>query len=358
MFDVSDLAIVAPGIRYAEECVFHVGCDALVRRPRGWRERLTPMKQATARHDTPLLGFVGLGNMGAPICLRLLQHGYQVTVFDVERERMNHLVEAGARAADSLAALGAASDVVLLSLPTSTIIEEVTLSPDGLAHTMRAGSALIDLSSAQPSSSRRIASELATRGVSMLDAPVSGGVPRARDGDLTVMAGGDPELFERYRPILEAFSSAQFHVGPVGAGDLVKALNNLLSATTLASAAEVVSLAERAGLDPERFIDVVNRSSGRSNSTEVKFPRYILNHSFADGFALALMDKDVHIALQAAAEIGAPLPIGSLVARIWRSAAEAGFAQQGHTAIYAYLEERLRESGEALSPVAPEQELD
>ncbi len=304
------------------------------------------------RRATPRLGFVGLGNMGAPICLRLLQRGYQVTVFDIARERMTPLVEAGAQAADALAALGATCDVILLSLPASDIIEEVTLGPEGLAQAMRPGSALIDLSSAQPSSTRRIASALASRGVSMLDAPVSGGVPRARDGSLTVMAGGDRAAFERHRPILEAFSSAQFHVGPAGAGDLVKALNNLLSATTLASAAEVVLLAERAGLDPERFIEVVNTSSGRSNSTEVKFPRYILPRSFADGFALALMDKDVRIAMQAAAELDTPLPIGSLVAQIWRAAADAGFAHQGHTALYAYLEERLRDTAPR-SPAPP-----
>lgn len=304
------------------------------------------MEHETTQHDAPRLGFVGLGNMGAPMCLRLLQREYQVDVFDIVRERMASIVEAGARAADSLAAIGAACDVILLSLPSSDIIEDVVLGPEGLATAMRPGSAIIDLSSAQPSSTRRIASALADRGVSMLDAPVSGGVPRARDGSLTVMVGGDRADFERCRPILEAFSNAQFHVGPVGAGDLVKALNNLLSATTLASAAEVVMLAERAGLDPQLFVEVVNTSSGRSNSTEVKFPRYILPRTFADGFALALMNKDAQIAIQAAAELDVPLRIGSLVAQIWREAAEAGFSQQGHTAIYTYLEERLQE-GEA-----------
>lgn len=301
------------------------------------------MKQAKNQSKVQRLGFVGLGNMGAPMCLRLIQRGYQLTVFDVDGERMTPLVEAGAQAAESLAALGAACDIALLSLPTSNIIEAVALGEGGLASAMRKGSVLIDLSSAQPSSTRRIATALASRGVAMLDAPVSGGVPRARDGSLTVMVGGDYAIFQRCRPILEALSTAQFHVGSVGSGDMVKALNNLLSATTLASAAEVVLLAERAGLDPAQFIEVVNTSSGRSNSTEVKFPRYILPRTFADGFGLALMNKDVQIALQAAAELDVPLPIGSIVAQIWREAADAGFIQRDHTAIYAYLEERLRE---------------
>ena len=303
------------------------------------------MRRKTAHDDTPqlpLLGFIGLGNMGGPMCLRLLEHGYQVEVFDIDAARVAQFVEGGAKAAPSLTQLGAECEVVLLSLPTSAIIEEVVFGPGGLAPAMLTGSVLIDLSSAQPSSTRRIASALATRGIAMLDAPVSGGVPRARDGTLAVMVGGDRAVFERCRSILEAISTAQFHVGSVGAGDLVKSLNNLLSSITLASAAEVVLLAERAGLDPAQFIEVVNTSSGRSNSTEVKFPRYILPRTFADGFALALMNKDVQIALQAAAELDYPLPIGSVVAQLWRTAADAGFAQEGHTAIYRYLEDRLK----------------
>ncbi len=310
------------------------------------------MTHTTAQDDSQPLGFVGLGNMGTPMCLRLLQQGYRVEVFDIDTMRMANLVEAGARAATSIAELGAACDVVLLSLPTSDIIEDVALSSEGLAPAMQHGSVLIDLSSAQPSSTRRIASTLAARGVAMLDAPVSGGVPRARDGTLTVMVGGDVAVFERCRAILQAISTAQFHVGSHGAGDMVKALNNLLSATTLSSAAEVMLLAERAGLDPTQFIEVVNVSTGRSNSTEVKFPRYILTRTFADGFALALMNKDVQIALQAAAELDYQLPIGSVVAQLWRAAADAGFAQEGHTAIYSYLEDRLADAapGQGLAP--------
>lgn len=299
------------------------------------------MKRKTAQDDIPRLGFIGLGNMGGPMCLRLLQHGYQVDVFDIDAARIARLVEGGATGAPSLTVLGAGCEVVLLSLPTSAIIEQVVLGPNGLASAMRTGSVLIDLSSAQPSSTRRIASALADCGIAMLDAPVSGGVPRARDGTLAVMVGGDRAVFERCRSILAAISTAQFHVGSVGAGDLVKSLNNLLSATTLASAAEVVLLAERAGLDPAQFIEVVNTSSGRSNSTEVKFPRYILPRTFADGFSLALMSKDVQIALQAAADLDCPLPIGSVVAQLWRAAADAGLAQEGHTAIYNFLEDRL-----------------
>lgn len=289
----------------------------------------------------PTIGFVGLGNMGTPMCERLVAHGYHVDAFDIDPSRIAVLAQAGAQAAGSLSELGGLCDVVLLSLPNSEIIEEVVLGPGGLENSMHQGCALIDLSSAQPASTRRIARALAARGIAMLDAPVSGGVPRARDGTLTVMVGGDQRTFERCRPILEALSSAQFYVGPAGAGDLTKALNNLLSATTLASAAEVVVLAERAGLDPDQFIAIVNASTGRSNSTEVKFPRYILTRTFADGFALALMDKDVQIALGAAAEVGMHLPISAIVGQLWRDAAQTGLGAAGHTRIYEFLEARL-----------------
>jgi 3-hydroxyisobutyrate dehydrogenase len=293
--------------------------------------------------STLKLGFVGLGNMGTPMCSRLLARGYPVDAFDIDSSRVAALAEAGAHPAASLATLGASSDIVLLSLPNSDIIEEIVLSPGGLGDAMRPGSALIDLSSARPASTRHIAAALAARNITMLDAPVSGGVPRARDGTLTVMAGGDQATFERCRPILEALSSALFYVGPSGAGDLTKALNNLLSATTLASAAEVVLMAERAGLDPAQFVAVINASTGRSNSTEVKFPRYILPRTFADGFALGLMDKDVQIALGAATELGIHLPIGTVVAWLWHAAAQADLEAAGHTRIYEYLEAQLTE---------------
>ncbi len=289
----------------------------------------------------PRLGFVGLGNMGAPMCERLLAHGYHVDAFDIDPTRGAALADAGAHAAASLSELGGLCDVVLLSLPNSEIIEEVVLGPGGLERSMHQGNVLIDLSSARPASTRLIARALAGRGIAMLDAPVSGGVPRARDGTLTVMVGGDQPTFERCRPILEALSSAQFYVGPAGAGDLTKALNNLLSATTLASATEVVLLAQRAGLDPVQFIAIVNASTGRSNSTEVKFPRYILTRTFADGFALGLMDKDVQIALGAAADAGMHLPISDAVGQLWRDAAQAGLGAAGHTRLYEFLEARL-----------------
>ena len=196
----------------------------------------------------PRIGFVGLGNIGFPMCRRLLESGYEVLVYDVNPGAVSRLEDTPAEPADSLKAL-AAADVVLLSLPGSDVVEEVVLGEGGLAEGLSSGKVLIDTSSSRPSSTRDLAKKLAESGVEMLDAPVSGGVLRAEEGKLAVMVGGREEVFERWREVLESFGEKIFHVGDHGAGHLVKSLNNLLSATTLASAAEAVILAEKAGVD-------------------------------------------------------------------------------------------------------------
>jgi 3-hydroxyisobutyrate dehydrogenase-like beta-hydroxyacid dehydrogenase len=285
----------------------------------------------------PRIGFVGLGNIGFPMCRRLLESGYEVLAYDANPEAVSRLEDTPAEPADSLKAL-AAADVVLLSLPGSDVVEEVVLGEGGLAEGLSPGKVLIDTSSSRPSSTRDLAKKLAESGVEMLDAPVSGGVLRAEEGKLAVMVGGREEVFERWREVLESFGEKIFHVGDHGAGHLVKSLNNLLSATTLASAAEAVILAEKAGVAPEALLEVINAGNGRSYSTEVKFPKFILDRSFDDGFALGLMVKDLKIALETAAEMGHPMFSGSSISQLWQAAAARGYGLEGHTSIYAFLE--------------------
>ena len=286
----------------------------------------------------PRLGLIGLGNMGEPICRHLLEEGYEVLVYDIDREAMARLDDTVAEPAEGPRALASAADVVILSLPNSGVVEEIVFGEDGLLEGLLPGRVVIDTSSSKPSSTRTIARRLAQAGVDMLDAPVSGGVLRAREGTLAVMVGGKREVFERCSPILQAFGGRIFFVGDHGTGHLTKALNNLLSATTLASAAEAVILAEKAGLSPDLFVEVINASNGRSYSTEVKFPKYILNRSFDDGFATALMSKDLKIALEAAAEMDFPMLIGSVVVQIWQASVAQGNGTRNHTEIYAFLE--------------------
>jgi len=297
----------------------------------------------------PRIGFVGLGNIGFPMCRRLLESGYEVLAYDANPEAVSRLEDTPAEPADSLKAL-AAADVVLLSLPGSDVVEEVVLGEGGLAEGLSSGKVLIDTSSSRPSSTRDLAKKLAESEVEMLDAPVSGGVLRAEEGKLAVMVGGREEVFERWREVLESFGEKIFHVGDHGAGHLVKSLNNLLSATTLASAAEAVILAEKAGVAPEALLEVINAGNGRSYSTEVKFPKFILDRSFDDGFALGLMVKDLKIALESAAEMGHPMFSGSSISQLWQAASARGYGLEGHTSIYAFLEtlsgeDQKRETG-------------
>lgn len=287
----------------------------------------------------PTVGFVGVGSIGRPMCLNVAKGGFSVVAYDASPEAREVLAGTGVGVAGSLAEVARSVDVCVLSLPNSDVVEEVVLGEDGLLEGLSEGDVVVDTSSSRPSSTREVARRLAQRGIGMLDAPVSGGLLRAEVGDLAVMVGGEPGLLEGCRAVLEAFSANIFYVGGSGSGHMAKALNNLLSATTLASAAEALLLGERAGLDPEKLVEIINASSGRSASTEVKFPRYVLNRAFDDGFAISLMNKDVGIALDTASELGFPTIMGSVVGQVWRAAVAQGFGGEGHTAIYAFLEE-------------------
>jgi 3-hydroxyisobutyrate dehydrogenase-like beta-hydroxyacid dehydrogenase len=298
----------------------------------------------------PEVGFVGVGNIGAPICRHLIDGGYPVAVFDADPRALEEFRGTAATIASSLTDLARRSEVVVLSLPDSDVVERVVLGEEGLlADGLSGGKVLIDTSSSRPSSTRRIAAHLAEKGIDMLDAPVSGGVLRAREGSLAVMVGGEEEVYERHRELLGSFGSQIFYVGGHGAGHMTKCLNNLASATTLAASAEIVLLGVRAGLEPEKLVEVINASSGRSYSTEVKFPRYVLNRAFDDGFAIHLMSKDVKIALDTAAELRGPMLIGSAVGRVWEEAVSQGYGSESHTAIYAFIEKMMEQTG-------PEQE--
>jgi len=287
----------------------------------------------------PVVGFVGVGSIGRPMCLSIAKGGFPVVAYDASPDVREGLAGAGVGVAEALAEVARRAKVCVLSLPNSDVVEEVVLGGGGLLGELSEGDVVVDTSSSRPSSTREVARRLAERGIGMLDAPVSGGLLRAEVGELAVMVGGEPGHFERCRAVLEAFSARIFYVGESGSGHMAKALNNLLSATTLASAAEAVLLGERAGLDPEMLVDIINASSGRSASTEVKFPRYVLNRAFDDGFAISLMNKDVGIALDAASELGFPTIMGSVVGQVWRAAVARGFGGKGHTAIYSFLEE-------------------
>ncbi len=289
--------------------------------------------------DMPRIGFIGVGKMGAPMARRLLAAGYIVTAYDLRGEALDAVQRDGAGAAESPAEIARGSNVVITMLPNSRAVEQAVYGEDGLSTVMRPGQILIEMTSSHPGVTRRIASDLAPKGVRVLDAPVSGGVRGAVEGTLCIMVGGPADVLDACRPALEQLGRDIIHVGDSpGDGDTAKTINNLLSATTIWSAMEAVVLGVKSGLAPERLLDAVNRSTGRSYTTEAKFSRYVLPRDFTAGFTVGQYLKDLNICLDVADGLGAPLLLGAVVRQAWAIAAHEGMADLDHTALVTLLE--------------------
>ena len=282
------------------------------------------MSSDTAR---PRVAFAGLGAIGLPMARHLAGNTDLVVWNRTAAKASRFAAETGARMAGTPAAAATGAEFFFLCLPTSADSEAVLFGPDGAAGVMLRGSVVIDCTSGDPATSRRIAERLALMGISFVDAPVSGGVVGAVAGKLTVMAGGDPETLERARPILTLFAAKIVHCGAVGTGDAVKAANNALLAVHIWSTAEVLAAVCKLGVDPAVALDVINASSGRSNSSMNLIPERVLDGSFPRTFRLALLDKDVRIAADLARETGTPAELLDLTARLFAEAhAELGEA--------------------------------
>jgi len=284
------------------------------------------------------VGIVGIGHMGLPMARRLLAAGYPVVVYDVAPDGVQLAVTDGAEAAESLAALGERCRTVITMLPDSTIIDAVVRA-QGLGDAMMPGSTLIDMSTAVPARTVTLARWLAEREIGMLDAPVSGGVAGAEHGSLTIMVGGPRPLFERYIPLFEALGKMIHYVGGTGAGHTIKAINNMVSATTMAVTSEALALAVKAGIEVETALAVINSGTGRSWSSEYKFPTFVLNHAFNSGFSIGLMRKDVDIAIELGQEYAVPLFVAAAAQQLYRFAIGHGLSEQCHTTIATILEE-------------------
>jgi 3-hydroxyisobutyrate dehydrogenase len=291
------------------------------------------------------VGFVGLGHMGRPMACRLLAAGVPLALFDARPDAVDRVVsEAGGAPAASLLELARQSDVVITMLPDSIAVRAVIVGndagpPDRLLDALRPGSVLIDMGSSVPTETQALGRILAARGVAMLDAPVSGGVARAVSGGLSIMIGGEAAVIARCRPLLDVLGRQLFEVGSLGAGHALKALNNLASAAGLAVAAEALLIGRRFGLDARRMLDVFNASSARNNSTETKFAQFVFSRSFASGFSLDLMVKDLATALDLADATATPAPLSVACRDLW-TAAQADLGRGAdHTAIVRWLEE-------------------
>jgi 3-hydroxyisobutyrate dehydrogenase len=286
-------------------------------------------------HDA-VVAFVGLGAMGTPMAVRLVAGGHVVRGFDVSEEARTRVAALGVPTVETAAKAVEGSDVVILMLPDSNVVEAVLLSEAVLAQ-LTPSTIVIDMSSSEPLRTRALAEALSARGVSLIDAPVSGGVAGATKGTLTVMVGGESTVLDHVRPVLDTFGKV-VHAGPVGSGHAVKALNNLLSATHLLITSEAILAGEEFGLDPEVMLSIFNGSSGRSGSTENKWPNFILPGTFNSGFGLRLMLKDMKIAVDLAKQGGVPCELGAEAVTLWAEAAQELPPTADHTEIARWLQ--------------------
>jgi 3-hydroxyisobutyrate dehydrogenase len=291
------------------------------------------------------VGFVGLGRMGDPMVRRLAAAGVDVRGHDAApgpRTTFADLVTIVDKPAEVVPTDGEGPPVVVLMLPDSNVVEAVL--GEGLLDALTPGTLLVDMGSSEPMRTKALAERVAARGAVMIDAPVSGGVSGATAGTLTIMVGGPDAEVAAITPLLAVLGRVR-HVGPVGAGHALKALNNLMSASHLLASSEALLAGERFGLDPAVMLDAVNGSSGRSGSTENKWPNFVLPETYNSGFALALMVKDIRIALGLAEATGAPSALAARTVELWSEAAAALAPDADHTEIVRWLR-----AGESTDP--------
>ncbi len=294
------------------------------------------MKPSNASSSLPRVGYVGLGIMGRPMAGHLLDAGYPLTIFNRTRAKAASLAAAGARVADSPQAVAEASDIIFTNVTDSPDLEAVVLGGGKQAASIiegaRPGSVVVDNSTVAPATATRIATLLKDKGVHFLDAPVTGGEKGAIEATLAIMVGGDEESFQRVLPLLQRLGKTVLHVGPNGAGQMTKAINQILGAIHLCAMAEALALAKAAGLDPEKTRQIVANGAAGSWMLTNLAPRAIAG-DFRPGFKAGLQNKDLRIALEAAAQLGLDLPITQLAWRDFQRLVDMGCGDEGTQAI-------------------------
>lgn len=284
------------------------------------------------------IGFIGIGAMGKPMARNLLTAGYDLTVYDVNKNAVTEMVAQGAREAATPRDLAAGVEAVITMLPNYNIVKACLEGQDGVLAGAREGTVIIDMSSVAPVQTQEMAKLAKQKGLSYIDAPVSGGVAGAEKGTLTIMVGGEGEIVEKVMPILRTMGKKIYHVGPVGSGDTVKLVNNLLLGINMAAVAEAMVLGVKAGLDPKVLLDIISSSSGRSYALEAKVPGFIMQGNFEPGFAIDLQYKDLELAIQTAKELKVPMLLTTLAQQIFEQARAAGMGGKDISAVVLPLE--------------------
>ncbi len=290
------------------------------------------------------VGFIGLGNMGNPMALNLLKKGYAMRVFDNHASTMQNLVAAGATGATTAEEVIASADVLFTSLPGSPEVEPFYLAAGGALDQAKTGAVLVDLSSVLPATSRKIEAAARARGLRFLEAPVSGGVTGARAATLAVMTGGEAAVLDAVRPLLEAIGQHIYHVGPAGAANTIKAINNMMSTVNACAMMEGFAVGLKAGLDLKTMADIVKASSGNSNAL-MRVDRALIPRDFEPGFKVALMNKDLDTFHAIAKEVRVPVSFSNMAQHYQQSALAAGLGEKDTSVIFTLIEQRAALAG-------------
>ena len=285
---------------------------------------------------TTSVGFIGVGNMGNPMAGNVLKN-FPLTVFDLNPATASNLIAAGARKAGSVQEVLDQSEIVMTCLPASPDVEALYLAAGGLIERARRDTILIDLSSVLPSTPRKLEPKAKERGVHFLEAPVSGGVTGARAATLAIMTGGDPAVLERVRPILKTIGPNIYHVGPVGTGNTVKAINNMMSSVNSLAMMEGLVLGMKAGIDMMKIYEIVKDSSGNSNAL-ARIPRALQPRNFEPGFKVQLMNKDLDTFTTIAKELHVPVSFANIAQRYQQSALAAGLGEKDTSVVFTLIE--------------------
>jgi 3-hydroxyisobutyrate dehydrogenase len=296
------------------------------------------------------IGFIGTGAMGRPMLANLVKKGYTVNAYDVAAAALDGAVRTGAARAASAAAAARDAELVITMLPSSSHAETAYLGAGGVLESVARGRMCVDMSTIDPSVSRRIAEAVTARGARFLDAPVSGGVPRAEDATLAIMVGGEARDFEEARPVLAAMGANIIHVGPVGSGEVAKLCNNLIAGVAAVAVSEAFRIAEGFGVDPKVLTDVISKSSGNTWVMEHMHPvpglvgKAPSSRDYAPGFTTDLMAKDLGLAVNAARELRVPVVVAPAAQQALRLASSHGFGRKDFSSVYMFLRASNREA--------------
>ena len=289
------------------------------------------------------IGFIGTGTMGGPMLANLVKKGFAVTAFDIVPAALEAAVKNGATAAKSAAETARGVDLVITMLPSSSHVESVYLGKGGVLEGVAAGKLCVDMSTIDPAVSRRVGEAVQAKGVRFIDAPVSGGVPRATDGTLAIMVGGEARDVEEARPVLSAMGTNVIHVGPVGAGEVAKLCNNLIAGVAAVAVSEAFRIAEGFGVDPKVLTDVISKSSGNTWVMEHNNPipgvvaKAASSREYEPGFTTDLMAKDLGLAVNAARQLRVPVVVSPAAQQALRLASSHGLGTKDFSSVYLFL---------------------